>query len=575
MRDFVLIYLNGVRREIRGREALMMLADWLRKEAGLTGTKIVCAEGDCGSCTVLRAFPDLAAHAHIHVGVQDGVKVGANDGVKVGTNDGVIVGANDGANVGTDHATRSAPLEFEAMNSCIVTVAQMDGSHIVTVEGMQCGDELSPAQVAMKQCHASQCGYCTPGFVMAISAMLEKHGDANGARANVASDSGGHANVASHGGAVAAQHIDAKMAANYLTGNLCRCTGYAPIVEAALTVRATEMHSVAGRYSNPAAIADALNTATKSLLIEHDGVKLFAPVSLREAVTFAAQNPGFKVLAAATDMGVQTNKGKPLPRALLSLHLVNELYQAKQSRSGLVVGARVTLAQLRRLCETTAPELASFLNLFGSPQIKNVATLVGNIANASPIGDTLPFLLIAGAVVHVASRPGGKGPIHKRKIEFTDLYVGYKKLALTPGEIITHVSFNATDSKELLRLYKVSQRKDMDISAISGAFSMTMAGRVKSSVVNTTTHAEARKTKSPPRVVSARIAYGGVAATPIRMPEIEAALVGDFTMKKAQAVAHMIASAITPLSDVRGSAAYRRVTAANLFMRYANEVLHA
>ena len=558
MRDFVLIYLNGVRREIRGREALMMLADWLRKEAGLTGTKIVCAEGDCGSCTVLRAFPDLAG--------QPNFKVGANVGVQGGVK---VV-----ENVGGVRATHIDPLEFEAMNSCIVTVAQMDGSHIVTVEGMQCGDELSPAQVAMKQCYASQCGYCTPGFVMAISAMLEKHGDANGARTNVAGDSGGRANIASHGGAVAAQHIDAKMAANYLTGNLCRCTGYAPIVEAALTVRATEKHSVAGRYSNPAAITDALNTATKSLLIEHDGVKLFAPVSLREAVTFAAQNPGFKVLAAATDMGVQTNKGKPLPRVMLSLHLVNELYQAKQSRSGIVVGARVTLAQLRRLCETTAPELASFLNLFGSPQIKNVATLVGNIANASPIGDTLPFLLIADAVVHVASRPGGKGPIHKRKIKFTDLYVGYKKLALTPGEIITHVSFNATDSKELLRLYKVSQRKDMDISAISGAFSMTMTGRVKSSAVNTTTHAGARKTKSPPHVVSARIAYGGVAATPIRMPEIEAALVGDFTMEKAQVVAHMIASAITPLSDVRGSAAYRRVTAAKLFMRYASEVLN-
>ena len=563
MRDFVLIYLNGVRREIRGREALMMLGDWLRKEAGLTGTKIVCAEGDCGSCTVLRAFPDHAAHAHVDVGVQDGVKVGANVGVIVG------------ANVGADHATRSAPLEFEAMNSCIVTVAQMDGSHIVTVEGMQCGDELSPAQVAMKQCHASQCGYCTPGFVMAISAMLEKHGDANGARAHIASDSGRRENVASHGGAVSAQQIDAKMAANYLTGNLCRCTGYAPIVEAALTVRATEKHSVAGRYSKPAAIADALNTATKSLLIEHDGIKLFAPVSLREAVTFAAQNPGFKVLAAATDMGVQTNKGKPLPRALLSLHLVSELYQAKHSRSGIVVGARVTLAQLRRLCETSAPELASFLNLFGSPQIKNVATLVGNIANASPIGDTLPFLLIADAVVHVASRPGGKGPIHKRNIAFTDLYVGYKKLALTPDEIITHVSFNATDSKELLRLYKVSQRKDMDISAISGAFSFTLAGGAKhSNFSNDLQSIAARKTKSPPRVVSARIAFGGVAATPIRMPEIEAALVGEFTMEKAQAVAHMIASAITPLSDVRGSAAYRRVTAAKLFMRYASEVLH-
>ena len=520
MRDFALIYLNGVRREIRGREALMMLADWLRKEAGLTGTKIVCAEGDCGSCTVLRAFPDIAKQAS--------AKVGAT------------VAANAIHSVG---ATHIAPLEFEAMNSCIATVAQMDGSHIVTVEGMQCGNDLSPAQVAMKQCHASQCGYCTPGFVMAMSAMLEKH-----------------------------DHADAKTATNYLTGNLCRCTGYAPIVQAALTVRATEQHSVAGRYSNAEAVADALVNAKQSLLIEHDGVRLFAPVTLREAVTFAAQNPGFQVVGAATDMGVQINKGKPLSRALLSLHLVRDLYQAKQSLSGIVMGARVTLAQLRRMCETTAPELERFLNLFASPQIKNVATLVGNIANASPIGDTLPFLLIADTQVHVASRPGGKGPIRKRTIAMSDLYVGYKKLALEPGEIITHVSFNATDSNEILRLYKVSQRKDLDISAISGAFSLTLAGRAKHS---TTSKAVARKSKSTPSVVSARIAFGGVAATPIRLPEVEAALLGDFTLEKAEAAAQLIASSIKPLSDVRGSAAYRRVTAANLFRRYASEVLNA
>ncbi|NBY67447.1 MAG: hypothetical protein EBQ58_01085, partial [Betaproteobacteria bacterium] len=329
-----------------------------------------------------------------------------------------------------------------------------------------------------------------------------------------------------------------------------------------------------GALLQPRGDWDALNTATKSLLIEHDGIKLFAPVSLREAVTFAAQNPGFKVVGAATDMGVQTNKGKPLPRALLSLHLIRDLYQAKQSRSGIVVGARVTLAQLRRLCETSAPELASFLNLFGSPQIKNVATLVGNIANASPIGDTLPFLLIADAVVHVASRPGGKGPIHKRKIEFTDLYVGYKKLALTPEEIITHVSFNATDSNELCGFIKFRSARTWTLAPSAARSHSRLLGAPNIPIPVTTCILAARKTKSPPRVVSARIAFGGVAATPIRMPEIEAALVGDFTMEKAQVVAHMIASAITPLSDVRGSAAYRRVTAAKLFMRYASEVLH-
>ena len=489
MRDFALIHVNGVRREIRGRETLMMLAEWLRKEAGLSGTKIVCAEGDCGACTVLRAFP----------------RPGAD----------VVVGA---------------PLQFEAMNSCIATVAQMDGAHIVTVEGMQCGSDLSPAQEAMCACHGSQCGYCTPGFVMAISGMLEKHA-----------------------------HADERTATNYLTGNLCRCTGYAPIVQAALTVRATEQHSVGGRYSSSIAVAESATITKQSMRTHHDGVEVFAPVTLREAVTFAALHPGFRVIGAATDLGVQVNKGKPLPTALLSLHLVPELYETKVTRAGVSFGARVPLADVRRVSEDVAPEFARFLNLFASPQIKNVATLVGNIANASPIGDTLPFLLIAGGTVRVAGRPGGTGPVRKRSIRMTELYVGYKKLALEPGEIITHVSFDRTPSREILRLCKVSQRKDLDISAVSGAFAVTLSG--------------GRRGKVAPSVVSARIAYGGVAATPIRMPEAEQAFCGELSSERIEAVAQLIAGSIAPISDVRGSGAYRRVTAANIFRRFGNEVL--
>jgi len=496
-RDYALVYVNGLRNEIRGREACMMLAEWLRKEAGLPGTKIVCAEGDCGACTVLRAVSPP----------------------------------------GIDHDSIMIPLlDYQPMNSCIATVAQMDGSHIVTVEGMQCGDVLSPAQVAMKQCHGSQCGYCTPGFVMAISGMLEKCAAGEGAR-------------------------DAHTAANHLTGNLCRCTGYAPIIQAALTAKATLSHSVARRYSDHAAVSDALHTAKRSMLIEHDGVKFFAPTTLGKACVFAAKNPGFKVLGAATDLGVQMNKGKPMPRALLSLHGIKDVYTTTLTRRSIQVGACVTLAQVRRMSESAAPELARFLNLFASSQIKNVATLVGNIANASPIGDTLPFLMIAGGVVHVASSPGGTGPIRKRSIAMTDLYVGYKKLALHPDEIITHVSFDRTAKNELLRLYKVSQRKDLDISAVSAAFALTLRGNTKK--------------KSAPHVVSARVAYGGIAATPIRLPQIEQALLGDLNPAKIESIAHLIATSMHPLSDVRGSAAYRRVAAANIFRRYCAEVLHA
>jgi xanthine dehydrogenase small subunit len=219
----------------------------------------------------------------------------------------------------------------------------------------------------------------------------------------------------------------------------------------------------------------------------------------------------------------------------------------------------VTLAEVRRVSENVAPEFARFLNLFASPQIKNVATLVGNIANASPIGDTLPFLLIAGGTVHVAGRPSGKGPIRKRAIAMTDLYLGYKQLALEPGEIITHVSFQRTPSREILRLSKVSQRKDLDISAVSGAFAVTLSA--------------GRRGKAAPCVASARIAYGGVAATPVRMPDAEQALCGVLTPERIESVAQLIAASIAPISDVRGSGAYRRVAAANIFRRFGHEVL--
>ncbi len=497
MRDYSLIYLNGQRREVRGREALMMTAEWLRKEAGLTGTKIVCAEGDCGACTVLRCFPADRA-------------------------DETTIAADPGApQVDSD-------LRFEALNSCIATVAQLDGSHLVTVEGVPCRGQLSPAQKAMQECHGSQCGYCTPGFVMALTGMLERH-----------------------------DQVDSKTANNYLTGNLCRCTGYQPILDAAVSARASADHSIAGRYLAPLATADLREALQQPMMIEHDGVKFYAPVKLRDALAFMAENPDARVMAASTDIGVQVNKGRPLPRAILSLHQIKELYSVRKNRVGIKVGARVTLSRLRREVEGLNPEFSRFLNIFASPQIKNVATLTGNIANASPIGDTLPFLLVSGGMVHLASRPGGKGPVVKREVPMTEFYLGYKNLARRPDEIITHVSFDRTGEKEFLRLYKVSQRKDLDISAVSGAFVFKLSG-----------HAQSR------RIESARIAYGGVAATPVRIRSAEEALRGcELSKQKMEEVANLIASSLEPLSDVRGSASYRRVLAANLFRRYGDEVL--
>ncbi|MBM4007472.1 MAG: 2Fe-2S iron-sulfur cluster binding domain-containing protein [Planctomycetes bacterium] len=487
MRDYALLHVNGVPREVRGREALMMLATWLRKEAGLPGTKIVCAEGDCGACTVLRAFDTPG--------------------------------------------TESLDAPFEVMNSCIAIVAQMDGAHIVTVEGMQDGDALAPAQEAMRRCHGSQCGFCTPGFVMALSGMLEQHGG-----------------VA----------VERKVAANHLTGNLCRCTGYEPILEAACTVRTSPRHVVGPRYGTRERRERARAAMQDGLQIEHDGVRFAAPTSLREACAFVAAHPGCRVVGASTDLGVPINKGRPMPEALLSLHLIPELHEARLTRSEVVVGARVPLAKVRHLCEQAAPEFARFLNLFASPQIKNVATLVGNIATGSPIGDTLPFLLVSNAMVHVASRPGGRGAVQRREIPMTRLYRGYRQLALEPGELITHVSFERTRPKEVVRLFKVSQRKDLDISTVSAAFALTLAGP---------------RTKGSRQVTEARVALGGVAATPIRLPEVEKALVGTLDAARIEPIAALIGRAIAPLSDVRGTAAYRTMLAANLFRQFAQELL--
>jgi xanthine dehydrogenase small subunit len=482
MRDYALIHVNGIPREVRGREALMMLADWLRKEAGLTGTKIVCAEGDCGACTVLRAFEPCGHHG--------------------------------------------PPPRFEAMNSCIAMVAQMDGSHLVTVEGLADRDGLAPAQEAMRRCHGSQCGFCTPGFVMAISGMLEQH------------DRG---------------TIDARVAANHLTGNLCRCTGYTPILEAACEADAAERRSVADRHGTPAAFERSRAAMGVGLSLQHGGVRFLAPTTLAEACAFAAQHPECRVAGAFTDLGVPINKGRPMPKALLSLHLIPELLEAEVDHRTVRVGARVSLASLRRLCEEAAPEFARFLNLFASPQIKNVATLAGNVATGSPIGDTLPFLLVSNGVVHVASAAEPGAPLRRREIAMTELYRGYRQLALEPGEIITHVAFERSVEQETVRLYKVSQRKDLDISTVSAAFAI--------------------RWESPGRIAEARVAYGGVAAVPLRMPRIEAALRGDLDRAKADSIAAQIGEAVRPISDVRGSAAYRSVLAANLFRRFAAELL--
>lgn len=478
-RNYVAFYLNGELTKVSGDDAFMMLAEWLRKRALKTGTKIVCAEGDCGACTVLRAY---------------------------------------------EPSNSSKKPTFSSMNSCIATVAQMDGSHLVTVEGLEVDGELAPAQAAMRECHGSQCGYCTPGFVMALSGALELK-----------------------------SCIDRKTAANYTTGNLCRCTGYSPILDAAEKAKASEKHNLSKRYLNANVIRQLKEETKNSFLLSDSSGRVFsAPSLLKDACQFSYKNKDTRLVAATTDLGVQTNKGKPLPKSLLSLQNVKESYELSVNKSALTVGARVSLSRLRKATEKSIPEFSRFLDLFASPQIKNVATLVGNLANASPIGDTLPFLLASDSVVHAARLVAGK--VVKRKIPITSFFLGYKKLALKPGEFIIAVEIPLTTQTKSIRLFKTSQRKDLDISAVSAALTVeqSKSGEVK----------------------NAALAFGGIAATPVRIGKLESFLVGkQLTPSIFNRALDLLNDEIQPISDVRGTDTYRRVLANQLFSKFVHENL--
>lgn len=475
MREGIVFYLNGARHEVTGEKAGWMLADFLRYELGLVGTKIVCAEGDCGACTVLKYSP---------------------------------------------LGNRS----FLPINSCIATVAQMDGSSLVTVDRLASDGKLSPIQEAMVRCHGSQCGFCTPGFVMALAGLVEKKLEA---RETV---------------------IGKQEAKNALTGNLCRCTGYEPILEAAEAIPLNRCSTVKSRFWSQAQERDLRKVFSEPVLFEGRQFSFFAPKHLREAVTFLKKNKDARLLAAGTDLGVIHNKRKLRMEKVVSLHLISELYKILKIQSRLKVGARVTLSQLRVGIRESIPELARFIDLFASPQIKNVATLMGNVCNASPIADLPPFLLSTNAIVHTL------GPLGKRKIELDWFYLSYRKTALRPGEVAVALEFDVPSKSESLSLYKVSRRKDLDISTVNAAFRVKWRGRI---------------------MEDPKIALGGMAATPVRLRKTEKLLSGQELSSSLLARALQIFhSELAPISDLRGSAAFRRIVSENLFQQFFREHSH-
>jgi xanthine dehydrogenase small subunit len=458
-------YYRGEVREVSGAEPTRTILQHLREDLHCTGTKEGCAEGDCGACTV-------------------------------------VVGELRGGSV-----------ELKPINSCIQFLPALDGKALFTVEDLKQPDgALHPVQQAMVECHGSQCGFCTPGFVMSLWGLYLKKECAIPAR----------------------KEID-----DALSGNLCRCTGYRPIINAAR--RMGELPPV--RFDR-AALARALQAIQRSdmLTYTHAGRSFFIPLTLQQLVAVRARHPRAILLSGSTDIGLWVTKQMRELGDIIYLNQVAELRKVQEQDGMLEIGAAVPLDDAYAAVCAQYPELAELRQRFASLPIRNAGTLVGNVANGSPIGDSAPWLIALGARIMLRGAEG------RRVMPLENFYLDYQKKDLRPGEFVEAVRVPPRAANLQFRTYKLAKRFDQDISAVCAAFALTLDGDT---------------------IRSARVAFGGMAATSRRAPQAEAALAGqpwnEATLTNAM---HALARDYTPLTDMRASSAYRMKTAQNLLRRF-------
>ena len=457
--------LNGAPVEIAGTPAMTTLLSWLRYERRLTGTKEGCAEGDCGACTV--ALREL-------------------------TLDGL--------------ATRP-------VCACILTLGQCHGREVVTVEGVAAPDgRLHPVQAALAEGHGSQCGFCTPGFVMSLWCMYRTEGRPDEPRAN-----------------------------GLLAGNLCRCTGYGPINAAA---RAAYDRPAPDWEATDAETAGRLRAlgADGALEFQAAGRRFWSPVTLDGLAALVEAHPRATILAGATDVGLWVTKRAFDPAEVIWTGRVPELHELRDEGDALWIGAAATYAEAEARIAAIWPGIGRMLRRLGGAQVRAAGTVGGNIANASPVGDMPPALIAAGAVLVL--RRGAA----RREMPLEEFFLDYGRQDRRPGEFVEGVRVPLPGDRRRLRCYKVSKRFDQDISAVLGCFDVEVEGG---------------------RVTAARLAYGGMAGVPKRAAAAEAALTGQpWTRATIDAAMAAMERDFAPLTDWRASAAYRMRVAQHLLLRY-------
>ncbi|MFD1213640.1 xanthine dehydrogenase small subunit [Arthrobacter sp. GCM10027362] len=484
--DGVQITVNGQVRSCGAVGPHTRLLDWLRAE-GLTGAKEGCAEGECGACAVLVARPDGPGRSR-----------------------------------------------WTSVNACLPPALAFDGQEIITAEGLgtapgPCADEdLHPVQREMAHRGGSQCGYCTPGFVCSMAAEYYRPGrDAAGSRRG---QSGGQTGPATVGEEHATDHENGPNGFDLhaLSGNLCRCTGYRPIRDAAYALGApADTDPLFLRQGRPAPQARPTQTAA-------GGAQFVRPASMEELIDRLEQNPEATLVAGATDLGVEANLRHVRPLLTLAVDRLEPLRMLKVESDRIEIGAALTLTEVERGLAGRVPLLSQLFPRFASRLIRNAATFGGNLATASPIGDSAPALLALDASVVLASGNG------EREVALAEYFTGYRRSVKRPGEFLRAVRI-PLPLAESTAFYKIAKRRFDDISSVAAAFALQLddgpGGRTISSV---------------------RIGLGGVAATPIRALRTEQALAGrPWTREVAAAAAAVMATEGTPIDDLRASARYR------------------
>ena len=400
---------------------------------------------------------------------------------------------------------------WRAVNACLVLLPMLHGRTVWTVEGLnRFGPH--PAQEALVRELGSQCGYCTPGVVMSMFEGCYRRDVPSGQSAA----------------------LDDQMC-----GNLCRCTGYRPIRDAAA--------SIAGTCPKDA-FTQALESATgtKPIAFSQGTQRYFAPRSLPDLFSVLGEHPDHRIVVGATDLGLEVTKKHVRHPCLVSLEAIEELRRIEAIPGGWRIGAAALLSDLEALAQQHCPPLAKMLRYFASRQIKNRATIGGNLCNASPIGDCAPVLIALGASVVLASKAG------TRRIPLESFFVGYRKTALKADEILLAIELETPTPNQRDSAFKVSKRRELDISAVAAGMSVTLDAGI---------------------VTQARLAYGGMAATPARAAHAEAALVGQPWGRPAiDAAMSALDQDFSPMSDHRGSAWYRSTVAKNLLLAFYEEV---